>query len=334
MLRTKATREAVENNLTRSSEGLALWSVGAIAPLEVEVLGVIEADQDESTAETTENVGACTLEESWDTLLNENLAEAVNGALVLAGVFARGHHHTTTDGVQWVGDETSKNGHGVADGELHQEVGVGDVHLGGIIETEVGTAVEDDTDARNDETVVDTSASPTGSLGGLHDAVEGTGELARRAFADIDGKTGTGEVEWVHDQQRSGTSKTTRGDVAEEARPETGGAWVGEPLLVEVLEGKVQSLGGEVTEHVGPVTAPESSDTLLLGDTDNAVHDALVWLGDGGILSLVLEEKLDALNGSSNSLGDTGGDTSKHEVLNNVGLLGTSLLALGHLGDL
>ena len=74
----------LRGKLTRSSEGLALGGVWSVAPLEVEVLSIIETDQDESAAQTTENVGACTLEESWDTLFDEHLAEAVNGSLVLS----------------------------------------------------------------------------------------------------------------------------------------------------------------------------------------------------------------------------------------------------------
>ncbi len=42
----------------------------------------------------------------------------------------------------------------------------------------------------------------------LHDAVEGAGELAGSTLADIDGKTGTGKVKRVHDQEGGGTSKT------------------------------------------------------------------------------------------------------------------------------
>lgn len=46
-----------------------------------------------------------------------------------------------------------------------------------------------------------------------------------------------------------------------------------EDLLVLVLEGEVQGLCGEVTDDIGEVTTPESSDSLFLGDTDEAVDN-------------------------------------------------------------
>ena len=51
-----------------------------------------------------------------------------------------------------------------------------------------------------------------------------------------------------------------------------------EDLLVFIFEGKVESLGGEVSDHIGQVTTPEGQDSLLLGDTNHAVYDALVLL--------------------------------------------------------
>ena len=138
-----------------------------VLPLEVEVRHVVEADEHEGTAETTEHVGAGTLEHGLDSLVGENLVEAVNGAGVLAGIATGGHHHATTDGVQGVGDQTGNDGHRVADGELGGEVGVDEEGLRGVVESEVGSTVEDDADARHNEAVVDSALAPAGLLGGL-----------------------------------------------------------------------------------------------------------------------------------------------------------------------
>lgn len=84
-----------------------------------------------------------------------------------------------------------------------------------------------------------------------------------------------------------------------------------------VLEGEVQGLGGEVSEHVGEVSLPESSDSLLSDDSVSAVHDAGVSLGEGSVLEhlvLVLESELDDLDGRGEGLGDCSGDSSHHEV--------------------
>ena len=59
---------------------------------------------------------------------------------------------------------------------------------------------------------------------------------------------------------------------------------VHEDSLVGVLEGEVQCLGCEVADDVGQVSAPERSEALLLGHTNQHIHDALVSLvlGNGG----------------------------------------------------
>ena len=66
-------------SLARAGEGLGLGGIGTIAPLEVVLLAVVEADEHEGTAETTENVRAGTLEHGANTLAGENLAGAVDG---------------------------------------------------------------------------------------------------------------------------------------------------------------------------------------------------------------------------------------------------------------
>lgn len=51
-----------------------------------------------------------------------------------------------------------------------------------------------------------------------------------------------------------------------------------EDLLVLVFEGEVESLGGEVTDHVGQVTPPEGEKALLFGDSHHAINDPFVLL--------------------------------------------------------
>ena len=97
-------------------------------------------------------------------------------------------------------------------------------------------------------------------------------ELA--GLADVGGEAGTGEVKRVDEAKGNGGSGTTGGDVHGEGSTEVGlGGVLGELLLDSVLEGKVASLGGEVTKYVHGVTTPESTDTLLGGHTGEAVDD-------------------------------------------------------------
>jgi hypothetical protein len=86
---------------------------------------------------------------------------------------------------------------------------------------------------------------------------------------------GTGEVEGVDEAKGGGSSSTAGGQVAGKVSPELG-VFVNtaqEHLLVLVLEGEVEGLGGEVPDHVGKVTTPEAAESLFLGDTGEAVND-------------------------------------------------------------
>ena len=91
----------------------------------------------------------------------------------------------------------------------------------------------------------------------LEDAVEGALELLGITDTRVHGKTGTGKVQRVHDQERCGSGKTTRGDVAEEAGPEASRAGDTEPLLVVVLEGEVERLGMKALESIAIAVVPK-----------------------------------------------------------------------------
>ena len=68
----------------------------------------------------------------------------------------------------------------------------------------------------------------------------------------------------------------------------------------------MESLGGEVSDDIGQVTAPEGQDSLLLGDMNHAVCNALVSLICSDLLAgmLHLQQQLDLLHGHDCCLGD------------------------------
>ena len=90
-----------------------------------------------------------------------------------------------------------------------------------------------------------------------------------------------------------------------------------EDLLVFIFEGEVESLGGELSDDIGQVTAPEGQDSLLLGNTDHTVYNAFVLLICGDLLAgmLHLQQQLDPLDGHYCHLGDGHSDTTCQEVL-------------------
>lgn len=260
-----------------------------------------------------------------------DLLDAVNSASVLniGTSTARLHHKTTTNGIKWVGDDTSQHGNDLGENENSNWISllhVGEHHgLTSIEATEVGSSVGDDTNDRDTETFVKTLWAILAS--DLLQAINKAGEFTLLAGTDISGESGTGEVEWVDDAEGSGTSSTTGGAVTNEELDWLG-LWVvwAEGLFVNVLEGEVQGLGWEVSDDVSQVTSPEGGETLLSVNSLETVTNTGVLLFEttswgftsfGSLLGhgvLHLEEELDTLDWSNNSLGDGGGDTSDKEI--------------------
>ena len=124
---------------------------------------------------------------------------------------ARRHHHATTDGVERVRGDTSTSGDGPSEQERGQEVTLEGTSekdgLDRVVHAEVETTVDDDTRDGGHETTVETG-NTVGSEGLLVD-IDQTVELTvttRLCVLGVVGETGTGVVERVDEEQRSGTS--------------------------------------------------------------------------------------------------------------------------------
>merc|ERR1719282_1479185 len=181
---------------------------------EHEELDLVVDGQDTSAGNTTKDVGTGTLEEGLDALLSDNLGSSVHGRLVLDGL-ARGHHHTTTDGVERVRGNPGSGGDSPAEEERSKEVALEradeDDRLDGVVESEVETTVDDDTGDGRHETTVETGNTVRGE--GLPVDIDETVELtvtARLGVLGVVGKTGTGVVEGVDEEKGGGTSSTAR----------------------------------------------------------------------------------------------------------------------------
>ena len=276
-------------------------------------------DEDESSTSASDDVGEGTLEEGLCTFVGKDSLEAVNGAVVHFLSSSGVHHKSTSDRVERVGDDTSGNGNTLSEGPHGEHVsllGVWEEHGFACVEhSEVRGTVGDDTNDGDSETSVETIGAIL--FKDLLDAVDETVEFTLATLADVSSKTGSSEIKRVNDSQGSGTSGSTGGAVTNEEH-----AWLllwvirVEDLLVKVLEGEVQSLGGEISDDVGEVTSPERSETLFLDDSLEAVANTVISVLSldcrGSILDL--EEELDSLNGSDNCLGDSSGDTADHEI--------------------
>ena len=176
-----------------------------------------------------------------------------------------------------------------------------DVRTFGCVEApEVGRPVDDDALNRHVEAEVKTPDAV--GLEDFGEAVAETGELPlRRALTDVGGESRPGEVQRVDEAERGGPGCAAGRQVTGEVAPELCFLIhsTEEDLLVLVLEGEVEGLGGEVTDHVGQVASPEGNEALLLWDPDHTVHDAFVLhlCGDlsAGMLDLQAETIQDLL---------------------------------------
>jgi len=288
------------------------------------LLDFVIQDKDEGTTSSTENVRESSLEESSSSFVLGNLSPAVEGTVVKLLLLSCLHHESSSHSIEWVGDDTTDSGDTLGDGPLGNNAGIlllfassEQGSLSSVIQTKVSSSVDDDTLDGNSESLV--QSKRTSLSGGLGQAVNKSGEFSGGTTSNISSQTSSCEIEWVDNSQRGGTSKTTTGQVGREERQELG-LWVvlREESLDSILEGKVESLGREVSDDVRHVSSPEGSNTLLSGNTREAVdHTSVSWHFSGNNLwvsILSLDQELDSLDRGNESLGNSSRNTTGSEI--------------------
>lgn len=105
-----------------------------------------------------------------------------------------------------------------------------------VVNTEVETTVDDDTNDRGDKASVETGKTVRleGLTVDIHETIELTVSSTLGGLSVVR-KTGTSVVERVDEEQGGGTSSTTRGDVASEPPPVTLGLLETEQGLEVIL---------------------------------------------------------------------------------------------------
>jgi len=317
-----------EKSADQLKAGFVIYKAGAKADnlctsSELDVGGGddVEASKYTSTGNTSEDVGASTLHHGHETFSFHDLLSAIDSTVVFDST-TTGHHHSSSNGVNWVGSKTRNNGNRPTEeeGDEGGTVFSDDDWFEGIVESKVETSVDEDTDARDDETSVKTS-NTIGSESLLVD-IDETVVLSFAVFAFVVvSESSSGEIEGVDNSQRHRTSKTTGGDVGGKFLPLWGGFWGGKSGLDGILEGKVKSLGWEVSEDVSQVTSPEWNETFGGHGSLAAINDTGVWFIKSTLfdhLILILDEELNSLDWGGNGFGNTSGDTREHKVLEEV----------------
>ena len=87
-------------------------------------MDLIVENEDESATGSSEDVGKASLEESSTTFISVDLLEAIHGSGVhsVGAGFTSGHHESSSDGIEWIRDDTSGNGYALSESPLHKEM--------------------------------------------------------------------------------------------------------------------------------------------------------------------------------------------------------------------
>merc|ERR1719232_2374782 len=235
------------------------------------------------------------------------------------------HHHAPPDGVDGVGHQASRDGHSPPEKEGKSDTSISSEkeRLECVVEAKVHATVDEDSNGRDDEASVQTLDAI--GLQSLDIDVNKSIELSLTSLAlGIISQPGSGVVKRVDKQERQSSSKSSTGNVGSKLQSLRSILGSLEHALDLILEGKVQSLSGEVSQHIGKISSPEGVDSLGLENPGGAVNDPSIRFVKTSLLDhliLVLDQELDSLNGGSSSLGDSSSDSGEHEVLSESQLL-------------
>lgn len=272
-------------------------------------MDLVVEDENEGTTGSSDDVRETSLEESSWTFLSEDLVEAIESTVVklISTSLSGGHHESTSDGIKWIRGDTSSNSDNLSESPLGKEwsllVVFEELDLSGIVKTEVGSSVHNDTNNGDTETVIEgTDSTVTGSLG---ETVDETSEFSFSSGTNISSESGSCEIKWVDEAEGSCSSGTTGSAVTNEEF-----SWVSlwvvwaESLLVEIFACEVEGLSWEITDNVGKISSPEGGDTLLGNNSLEAVTDTIVsvFWSDVLVSILNLKKKLDSLDWGNNCL--------------------------------
>jgi len=218
---------------------------------------------------------------------------------------SRGHHHSSSDGVDGVGGEARNDSNNPSEEEVDEESTLRSKNqrFESIIETEVKTSVDEDSDSGNDKSSVKTSDSVRGE--GLSVDIDEPIELAGAVLGfAIVGQSSSSEVERVDYGERQGSGESTRGNVCGELRGRRSIGADLEQCFDGIFEGKVEGLGREISDDIGQVSSPEGADSLRSDSSLGAVNDSVVRPVEGSLFdhfSLVLDQEFDSLDGGGTS---------------------------------
>merc|ERR1719474_1214628 len=135
----------------KDSQGILLAS----SECDIHLLELIKSGQDTSSSHSSQDVSSCSLHQGHESLVLEDLSEAIQRSIVLNST-TRCHHHSSSNGVDGVGHEPSRDSHSPTkeEGKSHSSILTKDDGLEGIVEAKVHATVDENSDGRDDKTSV------------------------------------------------------------------------------------------------------------------------------------------------------------------------------------
>merc|ERR1712110_31371 len=86
------------------------------SPGDVNLFDCVKARQNSSTGDTSEDIGGVSFEEGGYSFVLQDLATTIEPSLVM-NTGSGGHHHSSSDGVNWVRSRRCSNSHSVSKSE-------------------------------------------------------------------------------------------------------------------------------------------------------------------------------------------------------------------------
>merc|ERR1719427_747131 len=167
----------------------------------IQSLELIETSQHTSSGNSSKNVRSGPLHQGHETLILAHLHKAVHGSLVLNST-SGGHHHAPPHGVDGVGHESSSDGDSPSKKEGNTNTGISSKKewFECVVEAEVHSAVDEDTDCGDGEASV--QALDTIRLQSLGVNIDKTIELSLAALSfGVISKPGSCVIQRVHEQE-------------------------------------------------------------------------------------------------------------------------------------
>jgi hypothetical protein len=97
------------------------------------------------------------------------------------------------------------------------------------------------------------------------------------SFSNISSKSGSSKVQWVDDCQTGSSGGSSSGQITGKKLPKllilvnT----IHKHLLVCILEGEIQGLSGEISDHIDNIAAPETEETLFFMNSGETIDHTL-----------------------------------------------------------